>query len=444
MNHSLKNSFLFLILVSITCTGQNIDSLVNLRVAWGDTPGIAAALYANGKTTYYSHGFANAETKELVSPKTLFEIGSITKTFTNLLTAQRIEKGKISLDDPIQKFLPASVKVPESGGKKITIENLATARSGLPRMPDNFAPADNQNPFVDYTKKELYEFLNKYTLTREPGSSYEYSNLGMGLLATLLDNQKTFSQLIEEGITRPLMMNQTFLNTPDNKLPHVAQGYSANIPVKAWTWTDQSVMAGAGGLISNTEDMIKYLIANLNESGPLGKSLAMTHQPRHDAGGANMEIGMGWHILNKTIVWHNGGTGGFRTFAGFNAKTKTAVVVLTNSNTGADDLGFHLLDNSLPLKTQRPTVAVDEKTLKDYVGEYELTPQFKITVTLKDGSLFAQATGQSAFEIFPESQKKFFYKVVDAQIEFVRDEKGGVEKLLLYQNGATMGAKKIN
>src|SRR6478672_2080436 len=141
MNPSLKNSFPFLILVSITCTGQNIDSLVNLRVAWGDTPGIAAALYANGKTTYYSHGFANAETKELVSPKTLFEIGSITKTFTNLLTAQRIEKGKISLDDPIQKFLPASVKVPESGGKKITIENLATARSGLPRMPDNFAPA---------------------------------------------------------------------------------------------------------------------------------------------------------------------------------------------------------------------------------------------------------------------------------------------------------------
>lgn len=443
MNPSLKNCFLLISLIGASCYGQNIDSLVDLRVKWGDTPGIAAAVYANGKTTYYSHGFANAETKEMVNSKTLFEIGSITKTFTNLLTALMVEKGKISLDDPIQKFLPADVKVPESGGKKITIENLATARSGLPRMPDNFAPADNQNPYLDYTRKELYQFLNKYTLTREPGSSYEYSNLGMGLLANLLDNQKPFSQLIEEGITRPLLMSQTFLNTPDNKLLHVAQGYAGNIPVKAWTWTNQSVMAGAGGLISNTEDMIKFLIANLNESGPLGKSLAMTHQPRHDAGGANMEIGMGWHILNKTIVWHNGGTGGFRSFAGFNPKTKTAVVVLTNSHTGADDLGFYLLDNSLPLKSPRPTVAVDEKTLKDYVGEYELTPQFKITITLKDGSLLAQATGQGAFEIFPESPKKFFYKVVDAQIEFVRDEKGGVEKLVLYQNGATMGAKKL-
>jgi len=189
--------------------------------------------------------------------------------------------------------------------------------------------------------------------------------------------------------------------------------------------------------------MMKYLIANLSESGPLGKALAMTHQPRHDAGAANMEIGMGWHIMNKTIVWHNGGTGGFRTFAGFNPKTKTAVVVLTNSNTGADDLGFHLLDSSLPLKAPHPVVAVDEKTLKEYVGEYELCPQFKITITLKDGSLFAQATGQGAFEVFPESQKKFFYKVVDAQIEFAKDEKGGVEKLLLYQNGAIMGARKV-
>ena len=441
---SLKNILVFIFLVSVRCTGQNIDSLVNLRVEWGDTPGIAAAFYANGKTTYYSHGFANAETKETASSKTLFEIGSITKTFTNLLTALMVEKGKISLDDPIQKFLPANVKVPESGGKKITIENLATARSGLPDMPDNFAPADNQNPFVDYTKVQLYEFLNKYTLTREPGSSYEYSNLGMGLLAHTIENQKTFSQLIEEWITRPLLMNQTFLNTPDNKLLHVAQGYAGKTPVKAWTWTNQSVMAGAGGLISNTEDIMKYLIANLNESGPLGKALAMTHQPRHDAGGATMQIGMGWHILNKTIVWHNGGTGGFRTFAGFNSQTKTAVVVLTNSITGADDLGFHLLDSSLPLKTPRQALAVDEKTLKEYVGEYEMSPQFKIAITLKDGSLFAQATGQGGFEIFPESQKKFFYKVVDAQIEFVRDEKGEVEKLLLYQNGAILGARKVN
>jgi len=171
MIHStLKISLLFFVLISSCCYGQNIDSLVNLRVEWGDTPGIAAAFYANGKTTYYSHGFANAETKEMASAKTLFEIGSITKTFTTLLTALMIEKGKISLDDPIQKFLPANVRVPESGGKKITIENLATARSGLPGMPDNFAPADSQNPFIDYAKKQLYEFLNKYTLTREPAA----------------------------------------------------------------------------------------------------------------------------------------------------------------------------------------------------------------------------------------------------------------------------------
>jgi CubicO group peptidase (beta-lactamase class C family) len=189
--------------------------------------------------------------------------------------------------------------------------------------------------------------------------------------------------------------------------------------------------------------MIKYLIANLNESGPLGKALALTHIPRHDAGSDKMEVGMGWHILSKNIIWHNGGTGGFRTFAGFNPRTKTAVVVLTNSNLGADDLGFYILDPSQPLKTPRQSITLDEKTLKEFPGEYEMTPQFRITVTYKDASLFVQATGQPTFELFPESPKKFFLKAVDAQIEFVKNPRGEVDKLLLYQNGSIQTAMKV-
>lgn len=241
----------------------------------------------------------------------------------------------------------------------------------------------------------------------------------------------------------PLKMQSTFLNTPGRKDKNVATGYSGKQAVKPWTWTDQSAIQGAGGLLSNAEDMMKYLLANLNPgTNTLGKAMSASHQPQADAGGANMKIGLGWHIRND-IVWHNGGTGGFRTFAGFDPKKKMAVVILTNSGMGADDLGFHLLDATIPLKKIRKPITIDTLVLSQYPGTYEITPAFSIDVTLEKDQLFIQATGQSRFEVYPESESKFFLKVVEAQIEFMKNEKGGIEKLILYQNGKAQDGKKI-
>lgn len=156
-----------------------------------------------------------------------------------------------------------------------------------------------------------------------------------------------------------------------------------------------------------------------------------------------MKIGLGWHIRNN-ITWHNGGTGGFRTFAGFDPDKKMAVVVLTNSTTGADDLGFHLLDETIPLKTIRKVIAVDPAVLQTYVGSYEFSPQFKIDITLDGGQLNAQATGQDKFPVFPESESKFFFRVVDAQVEFVKGANGQIEKMILYQNGLAQNGIRKN
>lgn len=420
--------------------GQSIDELIRERVDAGETPAMVVAVHQDGKTKYYTYGYADVASKRPVDSKTLFEIGSITKTFTTTAVAQQAQEGKIKLTDPIQASLPAEVKVPVRGDKLITFEDLASARSGLPRLPANLIPADQTNPYIDYTEDKLYAFLNGYQLTRDIGSQYEYSNLGMGLLGLLVSriDGRTYRESIEARILKPLGMKNTFLNTPGRKDKNSAVGYSDGKAVPAWTWTDASCMQGAGGLLSNAEDMMTYLLANMNPpDNALGKAMTDAHQTRLDIGRNNMKIGLGWHIRNK-IVWHNGGTGGFRTFAGYEPEKKMAVVLLTNSDAGADDMGFHLMDETIPLKKIRKEVAVAVPLLQSYTGVYDITAQFQLTITEENGQLMAQATNQPRFNLHAESETKFFLKVVDAQVEFIKNEKGVVDKLILYQNGAQL------
>jgi D-alanyl-D-alanine-carboxypeptidase/D-alanyl-D-alanine-endopeptidase len=161
-------------------------------------------------------------------------------------------------------------------------------------------------------------------------------------------------------------------------------------------------------------------------------------------------IGLGWFIttIGQTeIVWHNGMTGGYSSFAGFDRNSGNGVVVLTNmaAQKGVNDIGMHILNPSIPLNEQpklRSAVEIDPALYADYVGEYVLAPGAVITVTTSEDKLFAQLTGQDAFEIFPESETQFFYKIVDAQISFdVHD--GVVKSLILHQNGQNIPALKL-
>lgn len=425
---------------------QTVEEKIKQRVDFQETPGVVVGIFENGKITYYAYGVANLETGAPVTPQTVFEIGSITKTFTAEMAALLSLQGKLNFSDKAQTYLPETMVLPEKNGKAITIEHLAIAHSGLPRMPMNFSPEDPANPYLDYRVNDLTGFINHVELGREPGSQYEYSNLGMGLLGFILTRieNKSYSILVSDLILQPLKMTSTSVSGQRQE-KFVATGYSGTQPVTAWTWDDQSVLTGAGGLVSTAEDMMKYLVVNLQASAKatqLDKAFATTHQPRGDAG--KMKIGYGWHIRDEDIVWHNGGTGGFRSFAGFSKAKNKAVVVLTNSNTGADDLGFHLLDSKYELKELRKPFPVSEELLKEYVGRYELAPNFVIAVTFEGGQLCIQATNQPKATIYAESETKFYLKVVNAQVEFVRDENRQVSKLVLYQNGAVMPGNRIN
>ena len=433
---------ILLLLTVFQATAQTVEEKIKARVDYGETPGIVVGVYENGSTKYYSFGVANLETKEPVTSNTLFEIGSITKTFTTSMAAILSVDQKLNFADPAQKYLPSKMVLPERNGKVITLEHLATARSGLPRMPLNFQPKDPLNPYIDYTEEELTYFISNYELTRDPGSEYEYSNLGMGLFGYLVArvNEKTYSNTLEQLISKPLGMKHTYISGMRTE-KQLATGYADKLAMKAWTWDDQSVITGAGGIVSNAEDMMKYMIAQLNTNSSLSKAFALTHQPRADAG--KMKIGYGWHIRDENLVWHNGGTGGFRSFAGFDKTKNKAIVILTNSTTGTDDLGFHLMNESYALKELKMPVAVDATLLKEYVGVYEIAPTFSITVTYENDGLSIQATGQPKVNIYPESETKFYLKVVNAQIEFMRNAANQVEKLILFQNGAQMEGKKV-
>jgi CubicO group peptidase (beta-lactamase class C family) len=291
---------------------------------------------------------------------TVFEIGSITKVFTTLLLMDMVLKGEVDLTDPIAKLLPPTVRVPERDGKQITLADLATQTSGLPRMPSNFKPANPLNPYADYTPKLLYEFLSGYQLTREIGAKFEYSNFGLGLLGHALSLRAgmDYEAVLKARILKPLKMESTAVALSPGMKARLAVGHGANIePVSNW---DLDALAGAGALRSSANDMLTFLAANLGYvNTPLAEAMAKQISIRRPAGNG-MEITYGWLIQTKngnSFIWHNGGTGGYRSFTGFDPKAKRGVVVLSNHSTpeGPDDIGRHLLDGSYELaKSPRP------------------------------------------------------------------------------------------
>jgi len=374
---------------------------------------------------------------------TVYEIGSVTKVFTSLILADMIEKGEVKPDDPVAKFLPATVKVPSRNGRQITLLDLSMQVSGLPRLPDNMKPADPANPYADYDAAKLYDFLSRYTLTRDPGEKYEYSNLAVGLLghALALKAGMSYEELLRRRIFDPLGMSSTSIMLSEAQKKRLAPGYDASLkPAKNW---DLDALAGAGAVRSTANDMLKFVAANLELTDtPLKSAMRRMRSVTKAIGAEDMEIGMAWHVLTKfdtRIWWHNGGTAGYRSFVGFNPAKKEGVVILCNTFMDNDDLGRHILESRYPVSTvhEHKEVPADAAVLERYVGEYELTPAFKITVTREESRLFVQATAQPRFEIFAESESEFFLKVVDAQITFLKDG------LVLHQNGMDQKAKKV-
>ncbi len=425
---------------------STIQRWINERVANGYATGIVVGMRDGTRDRIVAAGGAQRDGRP-VGGESLFEIGSITKVFTNILLADLVLKGEVALEDPVQKYLPAGVKMPSRNGKEITLLDLATASSGLPSLGNNMAPKDLRNPYADYSVQQMYDFLSAHTLRRDPGERYEYSNIGMGLLGHVLGllAGKSYEALLRERVLAPLGMRETYIVVPSDKAARFAVPHNADLDEES-PW-DLPTLAGAGALRSTTRDMLKFADAVTHrDRGPLGKAITFSIAPRRPTTIPNMRIALGWHVREvggKTIVWHNGGTGGFRTFFGFDPASGAHAMVWSNTSSSVDDLGLHLIDPTVPRQpalAQR-NEAVPAETLRGYVGSYALAPTFVIAVTEEQGKLYAQATGQPRFRLWAESATNFYLRVLPAKVRFAQDSSGAMT-LTLEQGGQQQKATR--
>ena len=256
----------------------------------------------------------------------MFEIGSITKVFTSTVLASLVEENKLELTTYINDFYPFTFK----DTTKITFESLANHSSGLPRLSDNLDLFNKYNPYKSYGGQQLNEYLeNLLQLENDSTKVYSYSNLGAGLLGyTLgLSQEKSFEALLQDRVFEKFYMLNSF--TSSHSLSNIlVKGLDTNSKEVA-NW-DFDALFGAGGILSTSEDMLKFAKAHFN---PQNKELTLTRNPTFNVD-ESMKIGLGWHILksdnDKELYWHNGGTGGYSSSIAISTENKNAVVILSN------------------------------------------------------------------------------------------------------------------
>jgi CubicO group peptidase (beta-lactamase class C family) len=344
-------------------TQDAVDAAVNPHLEKKQLVGVVVGLLApDGSREFFTYG-----TTKTAGPSptadTIFEIGSISKTFTCLLLAQLVERQEARLDDPVRVLLPDDLPLPKRGQREITLVELATHSSGLPNNPPNLMralvvnPKIQLNPFAEFDQKQLRQALAESKLKDVPSPPVTYSNLGMGLLGEALAHQtgKSYDELVRAWIAAPLHMSNTFVVPSDQQRAQSATGHAADgSPVPGWTF---ATLAGCGAIRSNAGDMLHYLAAQCGQvDTPLRAAMDATQQKRLPAFGV-MHIGLGWLVRKyrgHDIWWHNGGTNGFSSFAAFCRDPNVAVVVLSNS--GPEGLADGLVIDRIGDKLMRQLV----------------------------------------------------------------------------------------
>jgi D-alanyl-D-alanine-carboxypeptidase/D-alanyl-D-alanine-endopeptidase len=410
--------------------------------------GMIAVTLREGQRRLVSYGHSGTSDDRALDGGTVFEIGSITKVFTALLLADMAQRREVALDDPVAALLPPGTRIPERG-RPITLLDLATYSSGLPNMPDNFAPGDPANPYADYTPERMFAFLAAYTLKFDAGTHYEYANLGFALLghALALRAGKNYEELIVERICTPLGLNDTRITLTPGMQARMVQGHDANLfPTPNW---DINAFAGAGALRSTANDLCVFLEACMGQRDTaLSPALAALLQVQRPGYNSFTDAALGWFVTkarDDEIVSKEGGTGGTCSVIGYSPRSRQGAVLLSNAGylNSVNDIGLHLVNPAFPVKPQRRSVTIEPERLEGLVGVYRFSRTFVGTVTRQGSRLFAQRQGQAMFEIFPASDTEFFYRVVAAQLTFERDPDGRANVVVLHQNGKDLRGTRV-
>lgn len=415
---------------------QDLELMLRYVVEDGEAPGIVlGVLDEDGTTRVVSYGSAGPGARPL-GPRSEFEIGSLTKTFTGTLLADMVIRGEVALEDPVSKYLPSDVAVPSRHGHQITLLDLATHTSGLPRDPEGYTPPDPQDPVAGYTVDKLYAFLSSYKLPRDPGRKYEYSNVGYGLLGHALARAAgmPLAELLRERVLKPLGMDMTGYALDGDAAEWMTRGHADGKVVPYWFPTE--ALQGAGGLRSNAEDLLKFLKANAHPPATeLGQALRLAQKVRVPRGGEGMGYGFSWRTLSQgdqpPIVTHGGNTGGFATLMAFDAARRIGTVVLTNTHFFTDRLGTALLHPEPPPASWKAEVG--PAVLARYAGEYEGTVRgTRFYVRLEDGGyLTYQTEGLVRARLYAKSDSSFYLLRSPWSFTFRTDTAGAVVGMVM-------------
>lgn len=423
-----------------------LDELVRERIAAADSPACVAVGLV-GDTTEEAYACASGA-GPAPSRDTIFEIGSITKGLTGLLLADMVRKGEVSLDDPASKHARAGARLPTFEGREITLRDLATQTSSLPRLPPGFAPANARNPYADFDADALYAALARTTLSRPIGQKSEYSNFGFMWLSEMLARRggKPYEALLKERVLDPLGMSDTAVTLSDSQRKRMATPHGPGYrPTPAWDIPGD--LGGVGAVRSSLGDMLKLASALAGRRDtPLKDTIALALEPMRPAEMPGNATGYAWVTLERPgvrVYWHNGGTGGSHAMIAVNPRTRTAAVVLVDSAASFDDLAFHLVEPALPMRRKHVALPIDPATREQYAGTYQIAPSFKLEVYFEDERMMTRATGQQAIEIAREGPDAFFTRGMEARLVFHRGDDGAIDSLTLHQGGRETRAPRL-
>ncbi len=421
-----------------------MDQIVQSYVA--DHQFMGTALVARGSQVLFSKGYGSADLEWNIpnSPNTKFRLGSVTKQFTAASTLLLEERGKLSVSDPVKKYMPDA----PAAWDKITIFNLLTHTSGIPNFT-SFPDYRKLEPFATTAAELVARFRDK-PLDFEPGEKWSYSNSGYVLLTYLIEKitGEKYEKFVGENIFTPLGMKDSGYDSNSAIILHRASGYVyGKNGFENAGFINMTVPQGAGALYSTTDDLLKWEQGLFGGKVLQAASLEKMTKPFKNDYAFGLEVSTAG---GRKKIAHGGGIEGFNTDLEYFPEDKLTVVVLGNMNGPAPgqiakQLAAVAHGETVTLPGERKEITVDAKVLSRYVGAYELNPGINMLITLEGNQLISKLGPQPPVPIFPQSETLFFAKVVDAQIEFPKDDgQGKASQLTLHQNGRDMVAKRLD
>ena len=436
-------SLFFTLLLFAQEMSKKMEELVSAYAKDGKFNGAVLVMQKDKPVYKAAFGYRDAENKIAHKTDDVFQIGSITKQITAAVIMQLQEEGKLSVSDKLNKYFDGFTY-----GDRITIENLLTHTSGIYNYT-NDKELITGDVTKHYSQQQMLDIFRAYQPDFEPGEKWNYSNSAYSILGYIIEKvtKKPYEKVVRERIFTPLSMTNSGFDFTHLKSSGKSKGYftlAGDTPVVAPV-VDSTIAYSAGAIYSTLDDLAKWERAVTEGKILKPQSWKAVFTPYKN------KYGYGWTIdssYGRQFTAHSGGIHGFSSYLIRFPQDEVAVIMFDNSSSPhlgkiSKSLAAIALNQPVEMPGVRKAITLDSTILQQYVGEYQLTPDFSITISKQGNSLKAQATNQPQFDVFAEKKDFFFLKVVDAQLEFVRDGSGNITELVLHQNGLKQKAKKI-